>query len=108
MMDKVSDFASVVTYQGKLAKIRIDYNIKAINEIHHRLVGLVNFGEDNYKYKEKMIRKLNLLIRNYPTAEEIIYLVMAYFIQKGYGTVEDFKKDLKEHIEANQKAECVS
>ena len=67
-LKKVSDFNSVATYQSKLARIRIEYNAKAVKEIQDRLVGLNNLGNDNYKYKEKIVRKLNLLRNNRPTA----------------------------------------
>lgn len=98
---KVSDFNSVAAYQSKLARIRIDYNARAVQEIRERLVGLNNFGQDNYKYKDKVVRKLNLLVNNRPTLDEIIYLTMNAYIERGYGSVEDFKKEISEHIKAN-------
>lgn len=98
---KVSDFNSVAAYQSKLARIRIEYNAKAVREIQERLVGLNNFGEDNYKYKDKVVRKLNLLVNNRPTLDEIIYLTMNAYVERGYGSVEDFKREISEHIKAN-------
>lgn len=100
-LKKVSDFNSVATYQSKLARIRIEYNAKAVKEIQDRLVGLNNLGNDNYKYKEKIVRKLNLLINNRPTLDELIYITMASYIDRGYGSVEDFKKEISEHIKDN-------
>lgn len=101
-LKKLSDFDSVAAYQDKLARVRIEYNAKAVRDIHHRLVGLTNFGEDNYKYKEKIIRKLNLLITNYPTLDEILYITMASYIARGYGKAEQFKKELAAHIRDNR------
>ncbi len=98
---RLSDFESVAIYQNKLARIRIDYNAKAVREIYQRLIGLKNFGNDNYKYKEKIIRKLNLLINNYPTIDEIIYIVMAAYVMCGYGNVKKFKKELCAYINEN-------
>lgn len=100
-ISKMSDFNSVATYQSKLARIRIEYNAKAVAEIRERLVGLNNFGQDNYKYKEKIVRKLNLLTNNNPTIDEIIYLTMNAYIERGYGSVEDFKRDICEHARSN-------
>ena len=97
-LQRVSSFDSVAVYQSKLAKVRIEYNARAVKEIHGRLVGLANFGEDNYKYKEKIIRKLNLLINNYPTMDEIIYITMAEYIARGFGNAESFKHGLKERL----------
>jgi hypothetical protein len=94
----ISDFNSVSAYQDKLARVRIEYNSKAVKNIHERLRGLANFGEDNYKYKEKMIRKLNLLINNYPTIDDIVYIAMSAYINKGYGSCKKFKKELRQHI----------
>ena len=100
-INKVSDFNSVAAYQSKLARIRIEYNAKAVNEIRNRLVGLTNFGEDNYKYKDKVVRKLNLLVNNRPTLDEIIYITMNSYVERGYGSVESFKKEIAEHIKEN-------
>ena len=97
-LQRVSSFDSVAVYQSKLAKVRIEYNARAVKEIHGRLVGLNNFGEDNYKYKEKIIRKLNLLINNYPTLDEIIYIAMAEYIARGFGNAESFKHGLEERL----------
>lgn len=97
-LKRASDFDSVASYQAKLARVRIEYNAKAVRDIHQRLVGLTNFGEDNYKYKEKIIRKLNLLINNYPTIDEIIYLAMAEYIGREYGHANDFKRELSEFL----------
>lgn len=98
---KLSDFNSVAAYQSKLARIRIEYNAKAVHEIQERLVGLNNIGQDNYKYKDKVVRKLNLLVNNRPTLDEIIYLTMNAYVERGYGSVENFKKEISEHIEDN-------
>ncbi len=95
---KLSDFYSVAAYQSKLARIRIEYNAKAVKEISERLVGLNNFGQDNYKYKEKIVRKLNLLINNLPTLDELIYIAMAFYVDHGYGSIEDFKQQIDAHI----------
>ena len=95
---KVSDFNSVATYQGKLARIKIEYNAKAAKEIHSSLVGLKNFGEDDYKHKERLIRKLNLLLNNNPTIDEVIYITISIYIAKGHGSAEKFKKELAEHL----------
>ena len=85
-----------------------DSNAKAVRDIHQRLVGLTNFGEDNYKYKEKIIRKLNLLINNHPALDEIVYIAMASYIARGYGNAEKFKRELKEHMKDNRPADGVS
>jgi len=105
---KVSDFYSVAAYHNKLARIRIDYNAKAVDEISKRLVGLNNFGNDNYKYKEKIVRKLNLLINNLPTLEDLIYITMASYVDRGYGAVADFKTELAAHISDNISKEKLS
>ncbi len=90
---RVSDFDAVVTYQAKLAIVRLEYNVHTIKEIHQRLIGLKNFGEDNYKYKEKIIRKLNLLINNHPSVDDMVYMAMSVFIEHGFGSVKDFKQE---------------
>lgn len=100
-VEKVSNFYSVAAYQSKLARVRIEYNAKAVKEISNRLVGLNNFGEDNYKYKEKIVRKLNLLVNNRPTLDELIYITMTSYVDRGYGSVESFKKEIASHINEN-------
>lgn len=100
-IDKLSDFYSVAAYQSKLARIRIEYNARAVKEISSRIVGLNNFGQDNYKYKDKIVRKLNLLINNRPTLDEMIYITMTSYVDRGYGSVENFKKEIAEHIKEN-------
>lgn len=100
---KISDFNSVAAYHDKLARVRIQYNARAVGELQQRLVGLNNLGsEDNYRYKEKMVRKLNLLINNHPTLEEILYISVSSYIMRGYGPAEKFKRELKEHYIANK------
>ena len=101
-INRVSDFYSVAAYQSKLARIRIEYNARAVREIEARLVGLNNFGNDNYKYKEKIVRKLNLLINNLPTLDDIIYIAMATYVDRNYGSVYDFKEELIAHISENR------
>ena len=98
LLNRMSDFDAVVIYQAKLARVRVEYNMKAIREIHQRLVGLKNFGEDNYKYKEKIIRKLNLLINNHPPAEDMLYMAMASYVEHGFGNVKDFKSDYEKWV----------
>lgn len=98
---KLSDFESVVKWQGKLARVRIEQNAKAVREIGSRLIGLNNFGKDNYKYKDKIVRKLNLLVNNRPTLDEMIYITMASYIERGWGSVEDFKSGLEKHVKEN-------
>lgn len=92
---KLSDFESVVKYQSKLARLRIEYNARAAEDFQSRLVGLNNFGNDNYKYKDKVVRKLNLLINNRPSLDDTIYLTMNAYICNGWGSVDDFKEELK-------------
>ncbi len=100
-IDKLSDFYSVAAYQSKLARIRIEYNARAVKEISSRIVGLNNFGRDNYKYKDKIVRKLNLLMNNRPTLDEMIYITMTSYVDRGYGSVENFKKEITSHIKEN-------
>lgn len=97
-LDQLTNFDSVAIYQSKLTKIRIEYNATAIKELHQRLVGLKSVGEDNHKYKEKMIKKLNLLLNNHPSLDEMIFLAMAEYIGRGYGSVEKFKKELRTYL----------
>lgn len=92
---KLSDFESVAKYQAKLARLRIEYNARAVKDLQSRLIGLNNFGNDNYKYKDKVVRKLNLLINNNPTLDDMIYLAMSEFVSKGWGSVADFKNELE-------------
>ena len=99
---RVSDFYSVAAYQSKLARIRIEYNANAMREISNRLIGLNNFGNDNYKYKNKIVRKLNLLIKNLPTLDELIYITIAAYVERNYGSVYDFKEEIIAHIRANR------
>lgn len=105
VLDHISDFDAVAKYQGKLAKLRIDYNAKAVNDIQTRLVGLNNFGEDNYKYKDKIVRKLNLLINSRPTLEETIYIAMSIYIEHGWGKADDFKRELGEYFQETEAVE---
>ncbi len=99
VLDHISDFDAVAKYQGKLARVRIDYNAKAVNEIRTRLIGLNNFGEDNYKYKDKIVRKLNLLLNNRPTLDEMIYIAMSAYIERGWGKASDFKREFTNYIQ---------
>ena len=105
---RVSDFDAVVTYQAKLAIVRLEYNVRAIKEIHQRLVGLKNFGEDNYKYKEKIIRKLNLLINNHPSADDMVYMAMTAYIERGFGSAKDFKQEYKKWMSDEPHSEKLS
>lgn len=103
-VDKLSNFYSVAAYQSKLARIRIEYNAHAVREISNRIVGLNNIGPDNYKYKEKIVRKLNLLINNRPTLDELIYIAMASYVDRGYGSVESFKQEIASYIQEDAEA----
>lgn len=102
-LSKLSNFDSVAKYHDKLARVRIEYNAKTVHELRQRLIGLNNIGgEDNYRYKEKMVRKLNLLINNHPTLEDVIYIAAAAYCGRGYGSVERFKTELAEHYRENK------
>lgn len=105
---RVSDFDAVVIYQAKLAVVRLEYNVRAIKEIHQRLLGLKNFGEDNYKYKEKIIRKLNLLINNHPSADDMVYMAMTAFIEHGFGSAKDFKQEYQKWMTDETNLDTVS
>lgn len=105
VLDRISDFDAVAKYHGKLARLRIDYNAKAVNEIQTRLVGLNNFGEDNYKYKDKIIRKLNLLINSHPTIEETLYIAMSIYMERGWGRADVFKRELAQYFQETEIAE---
>lgn len=100
-MQRISEFNSVATYQNKLARIRVAYNARAINEIQDKLINANNSGNENYKNKDKMVRKLNLLIHNNPTLDEIIYICMSAYIAKGLGTAKNFKIEIKKHLKSN-------
>jgi len=102
-LEAISDFDSVAAYQAKLAKLKIEYNAKLVNELRRRLIGLNNLGNgDRTRNKEKTVRKLNLLINHYPTLEDIIYITVATYINRGYGNTEKFKKELAEHYAHNR------
>ena len=94
-VNKLSDFESVAQCQSKFAKARIMYNAKVVRELQSRLVGLRHFGNDNYKYDNKATRKLNLLINNCPTLDDMIYLAMDEYVRRGWGKVSDFKDDVE-------------
>lgn len=106
-LSKISNFDSVAQYHDKLARVRIEYNAKIVNELRQRLIGLNNIGgNDNYRYKEKMVRKLNLLINNHPTLEDVIYIAATAYCGRGYGSVERFKTELAEHYRENKGDAC--
>ena len=105
--DTAARFYPQYNLEVQLGKLS-DFDSVAVRDIHQRLVGLTNFGEDNYKYKEKIIRKLNLLINNHPALDEIVYIAMASYIARGYGNAEKFKRELKEHMKDNRPADGVS
>ena len=87
---KLSDFNSVVTYQAKLAVIRIMYNANTIREIEDKIVAL---ADGRNEHKERMIKKLNLLINNNPGIDDLIYICMSAYIIKGYGSAKTFKTE---------------
>ena len=72
------------------------------------MVGLKNFGEDNYKYKEKIIRKLNLLINNHPSVDDLVYMAMTAFIERGFGSAKDFKQEYKKWMNDEPHSEKLS
>lgn len=98
-VDRVSDFDSVAVYHSKLARIRIDYNAKAVQDIQQQLIALNNhLCEEDHKNKEKIVRKLNLLTNNYPSIDEVVYISMVVYISREYGCVKDFKNELKKYL----------
>lgn len=95
---KVKDVNEAVIYDASLARFQIERNGRNIRKTMEEIRNLKVIGQDNFKYKMLMIKKLNVLASINPDILTYMNLAAETFIRFGYGNAKKFKKDFGEYI----------
>ena len=97
-LNKIKDVNEAVIYDASLARFQIERNGRSIRKTMDEIRGMKVIGQDNFKYKMLMIRKLNVLAAMTPEILTYIVLTAEAFIRCGYGNAKKFKKDFGDYI----------
>lgn len=97
-LNKIKDVNEAVIYDASLARFQIERNGRNIRKTIDEIRSMKVIGQDNFKYKMLMIRKLNVLAAMTPEILTYVVLVAEAFIRSGYGNAKKFKKDFGDYI----------
>lgn len=98
VINQIKNFDALVNYDASVAKFQIKRNAENIHKTMEEIKNTKVIGKDNFKYKELMIKKLNVLSSIKPDAKMIADIIAAEFIAKGYGNVNSFKCEFTNYI----------
>lgn len=114
IINQVKNFDALVNYDASVAKFQIKRNAENIRKTIDEINKIKVLGKDNFKYKNMMIKKLNVLAGVKPDAKALADIVAAEFIARGYGNVNSFKCEFTHYIHSlhsvstlNSKDSCV-
>ena len=86
--------AEAVTIVNKVKNFDALVNYDAMEDISSTEV----LGEDNFKYKQLMIKKLNVLASINPDAKTYADLAAAAYISQGFGDAKLFKREFTNYV----------
>lgn len=103
VINQVKNFDALVNYDASVAKFQIKRNAENIRKTLDEINKIKVLGEDNFKYKNMMIKKLNALAGVKPDAKALADIVAAEFIARGYGNVNSFKCEFTNYVHSLHK-----
>ena len=62
VVNKIKTFDALVNYDASLARFQIGRNAESIRKTMEEISSIKVLGKDNFKYKQLMIKKLNVLV----------------------------------------------
>ena len=98
IVNKVKNFNALVNYDASLARFQIERNGDHIRRTMEDIAGIKVLGKDNFKYKQMMIKKLNVLASIHPDAKSYADLACAAYIAQGFGDVSAFKREFTNYV----------
>lgn len=98
VIGQIKNFDALVNYDASVAKFQIKRNAENINKTLQDIKQIKVLGEDNFKYKGLMIKKLNALSAVKPDAKALADIIAAEFIARGYGNINSFKCEFTHYI----------
>ena len=98
IVNKVKNFDALVNYDASLAKFQIGRNGDNIRKTMEDISSTEVLGEDNFKYKQLMIKKLNVLASINPDAKTYADLAAAAYISQGFGDAKLFKREFTNYV----------
>lgn len=107
IVNKVKNFNALVNYDASLARFQIERNGEHIRRTMADISGIKVLGKDNFKYKQMMIKKLNVLASIRPDAKSYADLSCAAYIAQGFGDVSAFKREFINYVHSLHKVSVV-
>ncbi len=98
IVNKIKNFDALVNYDASLAKFQITRNGDNIRKTMEDISSMKVLGKDNFKYKQLMIKKLNVLASIHPDAKTYADIAAAAFIAQGFGDVKVFKREFTNYV----------
>ena len=98
VINQLKNFDALVNYDASVAKFQIKKNAENLTKTLKDIKKIKVLGKDNFKYKQMMIKKLNLLAKTRPDAKSLADIVAAEFIARGYGNINSFKCEFTHYI----------
>ena len=95
IVNKVKNF---VNYDASLAKFQIARNGDNVRKTMEDISSMKVLGKDNFKYKQLMIKKLNVLASINPDAKTYADIAAAAFIAQGFGDITVFKREFTNYV----------
>ena len=98
IVNKVKNFDALVNYDASLAKFQIARNGDNVRKTMEDISSMKVLGKDNFKYKQLMIKKLNVLASINPDAKTYADIAAAAFIAQGFGDITVFKREFTNYV----------
>lgn len=98
IINKLKNFDALVNYDACLARFQITRNGDNIRKTMAEISTIKVLGDDNFKYKQLMIKKLNALAAIVPAAKSYADLAAAAYIAQGFGDVNSFKHEFTNYV----------
>lgn len=98
IINQLKNFDALVNYDASVAKFQIQRNAENIAKTLEEIKNIKVLGKDNFKYKDMMIRKLNVLAAIKPDAKALADIIAAEYIAQGYGNIGSFKCEFMHYV----------
>lgn len=108
VINQLKNFDALVNYDASLAKFQIKRNAENIAKTLEEIKNIKVLGKDNFKYKEMMIKKLNVLAAIKPEAKSLADIVAAEYIAQGHGNIGSFKCEFMHYVHSLHKVSTLA
>ena len=108
VINQLKNFDALVNYDASVAKFQIKRNAENIAKTLEEIKNIKVLGKDNFKYKEMMIKKLNVLAAIKPEAKSLADIVAAEYIAQGHGNIAGFKCEFMHYVHSLHKVSALA